>query len=95
MVSSCDPNFTDANAASMILYEDHSYAMLLTKSFFQSFFPHKAIADANTCIELSVALQCDSKAEVDALVAKAVAAGVKPIISRKIIGLCIGMVLRI
>lgn len=77
MVSSCDPNFTDANAASMILYEDHSYAMLLTKSFFQGFFPHTTIADANTSIELSVALQCDSKVEVDVLVTKAVAAGGK------------------
>lgn len=72
-----DPNFTDANAAGMILYEDHSYAMLLTKPFFQGFFPHKTVADANASIELSVALQCDSKAEVDALVAKAVAAGGK------------------
>lgn len=72
-----DENFTDENAAGMILHEGYSYAMLLSKLFFQKFFPHKVITDARTQVEVSIALQCDSKEAVDALVAKAVAAGGK------------------
>ena len=67
--------FSDEQAAGMILNDGCSYAMLLTKPFFQAFLPHKAIADPQATAEVLVALQCASREEVDALVAKAVAAG--------------------
>lgn len=72
-----NPEFSDENAAGMIINEGCSYAMLLTKPFFHNFFKHKVIADSTTTVEVSVALQCESKEAVDALVAKAVAAGGK------------------
>lgn len=72
-----NPEFSDENAAGMIINEGYSYAMLLTKPFFQNFFQHKTIADSTTTVEVSVALQCESREAVDALVAKAVAAGGK------------------
>ena len=72
---SFDPAFTNDDAAGMIIREGHCYVMLLTKPMFHGFFPHKAISDANTTVEVSVALQCDSRAAVDGLVAKALAAG--------------------
>ncbi|TXH71728.1 MAG: glyoxalase/bleomycin resistance/extradiol dioxygenase family protein [Thiothrix sp.] len=72
-----DPNFTDTQAAGMIINEGHSYAMLLSRPFFHSFFPHKAISDAKAQVEVSIALQCDSKEAVDALIAKAISAGGK------------------
>ena len=50
------------------------YAMLLVEPFFQS-FTHLPIADARKSTEVLIALSCDSPAEVDMLVAKAVAAG--------------------
>jgi predicted lactoylglutathione lyase len=71
------PDFTDENAAGMIINDGCSYAMLLNKPFFQRFLPHKTIADSSTTAEVLVALQCASREEVDALVAKAVAAGGK------------------
>lgn len=74
---SFNPEFTNDDAAGMTINEGSSYAMLLTKPFFQSFFPHKAISDAKTNAEVSIALQCDTREAVDDLVAKAVAAGGK------------------
>jgi predicted lactoylglutathione lyase len=71
------PEFSDEKAAGMIINDGCSYAMLLTKPFFQEFLPHKTVADSKATAEVLVALQCDSREEVDALVAKAVAAGGK------------------
>ena len=73
---SFNPQFTDATAACMVISEDHIYAMLLTEAFFQS-FTKKPVADANQSTEVLLCLTCDSRAEVDALVAKALAAGGK------------------
>ncbi|HYC95227.1 MAG TPA: VOC family protein [Sphingomicrobium sp.] len=70
-----NPQFTDQNAACMIVSDD-IYVMLLTESFFQG-FTGKAIADAHKVTEVLVCLSCDSRAELDGLVAKAVAAGGK------------------
>jgi predicted lactoylglutathione lyase len=50
------------------------YAMLLVETFFQG-FTKLPIADARKSTEVLIALSCDSRAEVDALVAQAVAAG--------------------
>ena len=69
------PELSDAKAAGMIINDGCSYAMLLTKALFQAFVPHKPVAASKATAEVLVALQCGSREEVDALVAKAVAAG--------------------
>lgn len=70
---SFNPEFTDETATCMIVGED-IFVMLLTREKFRGFTP-KAICDAHTSTEVLVALSCDSRAEVDELVRKAVAAG--------------------
>ena len=71
---SFNPQFTDANAACMVVQEGSIHAMLLVESFFKT-FTDKAIADTPTSTEVLLCLSCESRAEVDELVAKAVAAG--------------------
>jgi predicted lactoylglutathione lyase len=73
---SFNPKFTDANAACLVI-ADNIYAMLLTEPFFRT-FTSKQIVDTRTSIEVLVALACDSRADVDAMVEKAAAAGGKP-----------------
>lgn len=70
---SFNPQFTDENAACMIIGEDN-YAMLVSEPFFQQFTPKK-IADAKTTTECLIALSHDSRESVNELVQKAVAAG--------------------
>ncbi len=65
--------FTDDKAACMVISEE-GYVMLLARPFFQT-FTRKALADAHTHTEALIALSCDSRAEVDELVRKAIAAG--------------------
>ncbi len=68
-----NPHLTDENATCMIVGEN-IYVMLLVESYFKTFTP-KAIADAKKSTEVLLCLSCDSRAEVDAQVAKAVGAG--------------------
>jgi uncharacterized protein len=68
-----NPQFTDENATCMIVSEN-IYVMLLVESYFKTFTP-KPISDAKKTTEVLLCLSCDSRAEVDAQVAKAVAAG--------------------
>jgi len=68
-----NPQFTDENATCMIVGEN-IFVMLLVESFFKT-FTKKAICDATKSTEVLVCLSCDSRAEVDGLVKKAVAAG--------------------
>jgi predicted lactoylglutathione lyase len=65
--------FTDETAASMVLSE-HIFVMLLTYDKFKQ-FTNKQIADANTTTEVLIAIDADSREEVDSLVKKAVEAG--------------------
>jgi len=67
--------FSNDSALCMVISE-HIFAMLLAEPFFQT-FTRKPVADATKGTEVLVCLSCDSRAEVDALVAKAVAAGGK------------------
>jgi len=69
-----NPQFSDDNAACMIVSEDHIYVMLLAEPFFQTFISKK-IADARTSTEVLLCLSRDSRAAVDDMVARAVAAG--------------------
>ena len=70
---SFNPQFTDANATCMVVSDD-IFVMLLVKPFFQGFTP-KPISDAHRQTEVLLALAMDSREEVDAFVASAVAAG--------------------
>lgn len=68
-----NPEFTNEQGACLVLGEN-LYAMLLVEDFFKG-FTAKPIADAHQSTEVLTCLSCDSRAAVDALVAKAVAAG--------------------
>ena len=68
--------FTDENAACMVICDDSIYAMLLVEDFFKT-FTSKPIASAHEVTEVLTCLSCDSREEVDTLVAKAIAAGGK------------------
>ena len=68
-----EPKFTDQNAACMIVGEN-IFTMLLTKPFFSN-FTSKPLVDASKSTEALICLSCDSRDEVDDLVAKAIAAG--------------------
>ncbi|MDX2528703.1 VOC family protein [Streptomyces europaeiscabiei] len=68
-----NPQFSDENAASVVI-SDTIVAMLLTKPFYSS-FTTKEIADATKTSEVMLCLSAESRAKVDELVEKAVAAG--------------------
>ena len=70
---SINPKFSDDNAACVVI-SDAIYVMLLVNPFFQGFTP-KPISDAHRQTEVLLALSMDSREEVDAFVASAVAAG--------------------
>src|SRR4051812_5374140 len=67
--------FNDQNAASMV-WSDTITFQLLTHAYFSTFTP-KPIADARKAAALLIALSCDSREEVDAVVEAAAAAGGK------------------
>lgn len=68
-----NPKFTDNNAACMIISED-AFVMLLKEPFFRT-FTRREPCDTTTHTEGLFALSCRTRAEVDELVQKAVAAG--------------------
>lgn len=68
-----DPKFTDDNATCMIV-GDNIFVMLLEEQFFQTFTP-KPVCDATTATEVLMGFSCESRAQVDELVRKALAAG--------------------
>lgn len=70
-----NPQFTSESGAGMVI-ADNIYAMLLTESFFQT-FTKKPVADATRSTEVLVCLSCESRAEVDELVRRAITAGGK------------------
>lgn len=70
---SFNPQFTNEQGACMVVAED-IFVMLLVEPFFQG-FTKKPIADAKKSTEVLVCLSCESRAEVDELVKKALGAG--------------------
>ena len=68
-----NPQFSNDQGACMIVAED-IFIMLLVEPFFRG-FTRKPVADARQSTEVIVCLSCDSRAEVDAMVGKALAAG--------------------
>ena len=81
---SFNPQFTDENAACLVISDD-IYAMLLTEPFFKGFMK-KEIADSSKTTEVIIALSADSKAEVDQLADKAIEAGAKPVMDPSDLG---------
>lgn len=67
--------FTNKNAACMVISEDN-YAMLLVESFFKTFIK-KEIVNAKKSTEVLVALSSESKESVDKMLRNALAAGAK------------------
>ena len=65
--------FTDESATCMIVSDD-IFVMLLTEEKFKTFTP-KEICDAKKYTEVLVCLSLESRAKVDEMVCKAVAAG--------------------
>jgi hypothetical protein len=70
---SFNPQFTNEQGACMVV-SDSIYVMLLVEPFFQT-FTKKPVANARETTEVLVCLSCASRAEVDELVRKALAAG--------------------
>lgn len=69
-----NPLFSDHNAACFIVEDGHSYFMLLTREYFQT-FTDLPIGDPAVSPSVSTAIFLDSRAEVDKTVADALAAG--------------------
>lgn len=72
-----NPQFTDENATCMIV-SDNIFVMLLVEPFFQTFTP-RPVSDARQQTEVLVCLSAASREAIDDMVAKAVAAGGKPL----------------
>jgi hypothetical protein len=68
-----NPKFTDDKAACMVINED-AYVMLLSEPFFKTFV-RKDLCDSSRQVEGIFALSCQSRAEVDETVERALAAG--------------------
>ena len=70
---SFNPQFCDDTAACVVISDTIS-VMLATHDKFRQFTP-KAICDTSKAVEVLISLSCESRQEVDDLVAKAIAAG--------------------
>ena len=68
-----NPQFSGDNGACIVI-SDTIYIMLCTQDKFRDFTP-KAICDTSKAVEVLINLSCESREEVDGLVAKALAAG--------------------
>jgi len=69
-----DARFSGENAVFMNIVGDTIQAMLTAEPFFASLID-KPVAQAKQANEMVICLSCDSREEVDSLIAKAVAAG--------------------
>ena len=68
-----NPKFTDDNGACMIV-NDQAFVMLLAEPFFRTFTKRQP-CDTASQTEALLAISCDSRSEVDALVHRAIDAG--------------------
>ncbi len=68
-----NPKFTDDKAACMVISEE-AFVMLLVEPFFKT-FTKQALCDTTKQTEGLFALSCNSRAEVDEMVRKAIAGG--------------------
>ncbi len=73
---SFNPAFSGDNAAMMVIVDDTIFAMLMTEAFFASLI-NKPVIQAKDGNEAIICLTCESREEVDSLIAKATAAGAR------------------
>ena len=71
-----NPQFSGENAAFISIAGDTIQAMLTTEAFFHSLI-NKPVVNAKEANELVICLTCESREEVDSLIAKAAAAGAR------------------
>ena len=79
-----NPQFTDENATCVVINDD-ACVMLLVEPFFQT-FTHKPLCDARKQTESICAISVDSRAEVDAITQRALAAGATTALEPKNMG---------
>ena len=73
---SFNPRFSNESAAFMVIVDGSINAMLTTEAFFKSFI-NKPVVQAKEANEVIICLSCESREEVDSLIAKATAAGAR------------------
>ncbi|MCC2957642.1 glyoxalase/bleomycin resistance/extradiol dioxygenase family protein [Massilia sp. IC2-477] len=71
-----DPQYSSENAAFMVAVEDCVQVMLMTEDFFRS-FTNKPVVQALAANEVIICLSCESREELNSLIAKAAAAGAR------------------
>lgn len=69
-----NPQFSDHNAACVVVEDGHSYFMILTREYFQT-FTSLPLGDPAVSPSVSTAIFVDSREQVDATVANGLAAG--------------------
>jgi predicted lactoylglutathione lyase len=71
-----EPKFAGENSAGIVIAEGSIYVMLSTEAMFQSFID-KPLAQAREANEVVLSLSCESREELDGLIARATAAGAR------------------
>ncbi|WP_338758778.1 VOC family protein [Massilia sp. METH4] len=66
--------FTNDDAACLVIAEGSIHAMLLTRAYFKTFID-RPVAQAKEATGVLICLSCETREEVDGIVAKAIAAG--------------------
>lgn len=73
-----NPQFTNEHGAGVVISEGSIYVMLVTEEFIKT-LTTKQLVNPREATEALISLSCESREEVDDLVAKAVAAGGKAV----------------
>ncbi|SDF47693.1 hypothetical protein SAMN05428966_11624 [Massilia sp. PDC64] len=71
-----NPRYSNENALFMNVVDDTLHVMLMTKAFFESLI-NKPAVQAREANEVIICLSCESRDEVDSLIARAQAAGAR------------------
>lgn len=69
-----NPNFSDENAACVIVEEDHSAFMILVRDYFQT-FSDRPVGDPSTTVSATTAIFLESREAVDTTVTNGLANG--------------------
>jgi len=69
-----NPQFTDHNAACVVVDDDHCYFMLLVREYFQT-FTDLPLGDPKVAPSVSTAIFLDSREDVDATITSGLGAG--------------------
>jgi len=70
------PDFSNDRATYMVVVEDAIHVLLTTEAFFSS-LTGKAVVRAKEANEIVICLDCESREELDGLIARAAAAGAR------------------